>query len=202
MSQPTTHINQASTSSHPVCQQNSAMVTPTRIVTTESIILPNLSYSQSQEGARPKTVNSQNVGFSSQEALWQNDTNLSRAQPQSYGTNVGFSFAATQNQAMEGRQTGNNTTSGRVTTQQATGVNMGMGYPLVGADQQLSGQEHVIPSLQSLRQSAHINDRVQQHYQELEEAISLNSQGSIELLLEALNQKKKNDKSKSNGPRT
>ena len=137
------------------------MVTPTRIVTTESIILPNLSYSQSHEGVRPKTVNCQNVGLSNQEALWQNYTNLSRAQPQSSGTNVGFSFAATQNQAMEGRQTGNNTTSGRMTTQQA---NMGMCYPLAGADQQLSGQEHVIPSLQSLRQSAHINDRVQQCY--------------------------------------
>ena len=200
VSQPTAHTNQAITSSHPVCQQSSAMVTPTRIVTTESIIPSNLSYSQSQEGVRPKTVNCKNVGLSSQEALWQNDTNLSRAQPQSYGTNVGFSFAAAQNQAMEGRQTGNNTTSGRMTTQQATGASMGISYPLVGADQQLLGQEHVIPSLQSLHQSAHINDRVQQRYQELEEAISLNSQGNIELLLEALNQKRKNDKIKIKWP--
>ena len=68
------------------------------------------------------------------------------------------------------------------------------------ADQQLLGQERVIPSLQSLRQSVHNNDRVQQRYQELEEVISLNSQGNIELLLEALNQRKKNEKIKVKWP--
>ena len=88
------------------------MVAPTRIVTTETIMSSNLSYLQSQEGVRPKTVNCQNVNMSSQEAMWQNDVNLSHAQSQSSGTNNGFSFAATQNQALGGRHAGNNTTSG------------------------------------------------------------------------------------------
>ena len=200
VSQPSAHNNQAVTSSHPVGQQGSTMVPPTQIVTTESIIPSNLSYSQSQEGVRPKTVNCQNVNISSQEAMWQNNVNLSRAQSQSSGTNIGFSFAATQNQAMEGRQMENNTTCGRMTTQQTTGASMGTSNTMVGADQQLLGQERVIPSLQSLRHSAHINDRVQQRYQELEEAISLNSQGHIELLLDALNQKRKNEKIKVKWP--
>ena len=85
-------------------------------------------------------------------------------------------------------------------TQQTTGASLGVSNPMVGTDQQLLGQEHVVPSLQSLRQSAHINDRVQQRYQELEEAISLNSQGNIELLVEALNQKRKNEKIKVKWP--
>ena len=65
------------------------------------------------------------------------------------------------------------------------------------ADQQLLGQEHVMASLNTLCQSVHINNRVQQRYQEPEEAISLNSQGNIELLLEALNQRKKNENIKA-----
>ena len=79
-------------------------------------------------------------------------------------------------------------------TQQVSDAIAGSRNAVTEADQQLLGKE------QSLYQSAHINDRVPQRYQELEEAISLNSQGNIELLLEALNQRKKNEKIKVKWP--
>ena len=57
--------------------------------------------------------------------------------------------------------------------------------------------DSIIPSLQHLRQASHIHRKVQQRYQDLEQASTSGTSGNFELLLEALNEKqKKNEKIK------
>ena len=60
--------------------------------------------------------------------------------------------------------------------------------------------EQVIPSLQALRQSSQVNERVQQRYRELEEATGTTNQGNIELLLEVLSKMQKQEKIKVKWP--
>ena len=60
--------------------------------------------------------------------------------------------------------------------------------------------DHIIPSMQTLRQSADINRQVQQRYHELEEASRLSIQGNLDLLIEALTKKQKNEKIKVKWP--
>ena len=66
--------------------------------------------------------------------------------------------------------------------------------------QQQGVNEQVIPSLQALRQSSQVNERVQQRYRELEEATGTTNQGNIELLLEVLSKKQKQEKIKVKWP--
>ena len=60
--------------------------------------------------------------------------------------------------------------------------------------------EQVIPSLQVLRQSADINNKVQQRYRELEEASTTSAQGNLDILLEVLTRKQKGEKIKVKWP--
>ena len=68
--------------------------------------------------------------------------------------------------------------------------------------QQKATNDQVIQSLQALRQSSHVNvnERVQQRYRELEEATGAANQGNIDLLLEVLSRKQKQNKSKVKWP--
>ena len=67
-----------------------------------------------------------------------------------------------------------------------------------GTGQQIP--DHIIPSMQTLRQSADINRQVQQRYRELDEASRLSHQGNLDLLIEALTKKQKNEKIKVKWP--
>ena len=70
------------------------------------------------------------------------------------------------------------------------------------AQREASEQESrdtVIPSIQALRNSAEIQKKVNARYQELEDSNQL-AQGSLELLLQTLHQKVKNDKPKVKWP--
>ena len=183
-----------------VFQQGSSTVAPTRIVTTESAGSLSMGQGLMQEGIRMKTYDSHMSTMSKQSMSWPNNASQNCTLSQLPNVNNDLSFTAPQNQAVSSRQAGNSTVPGRTTSQQITGATGGFNNAFTNTEQQTLGQEHVIPSLQTLCQSAHINDRVQQRYQELEEAISLNSQGNIELLLEALNQRKKNEKIKVKWP--
>ena len=58
MSQSTAHNNHFINPSHQMHQRANTMVAPTHIVTIESLILSNMSAFQSQDGVRPKLINS------------------------------------------------------------------------------------------------------------------------------------------------
>ena len=60
--------------------------------------------------------------------------------------------------------------------------------------------DNLIPSLQTLRQTGDITQKVQQRYQELEQAATLDSAGNLQLLLEVLNKRQKQDKNKVKWP--
>ena len=60
--------------------------------------------------------------------------------------------------------------------------------------------EGIIPSLQQLRQANDIHTKVQRRYQELEDTAGHGNQGNLDLLLEVLSKKQKQDKVKVQWP--
>ena len=60
--------------------------------------------------------------------------------------------------------------------------------------------DNLIPSLQTLSRAGYITKKEQLRYQDLEQATTLDSSGNLQLILEVLNKKQKQDKYKVKWP--
>ena len=163
---------------------------------------------------RNMTATAQNTidqgGIQAPIATWEAQSSVGNIQS---ATSVNNSYINTNNSV---NTEGNNVvyfTAQQTASNQRPGPRDDRGQAAIGGDScmqmaQMEGMEatethmadHIIPSMQTLRQSVDVNRQVQQRYRELEEATRLGNQGNLDLLIEALTKKQKNEKIKVKWP--